>query len=75
MQVFPVSARGALLAQEAKQKGEGGFITPEASAGFSELEAFILKTLSVRLTPLILLRTKHLGVLSKYDDHTRAQNV
>lgn len=47
--MFPVSARGALMAQEAEQKGEGGFISAEASAGFSDLAAFILKTLSVRL--------------------------
>ena len=46
VQVFAVSARGALLAKEASQRGEAGFISPEASAGFSEMEAFILKTLS-----------------------------
>eukprot|EP01046_Picozoa_sp_COSAG06_P048029 COSAG06_NODE_7098_length_2635_cov_2.976341_3_plen_76_part_00 len=28
VQVFPVSARGALLTKEAEQKGEGGFISP-----------------------------------------------
>ena len=48
VQVFPVSARGALLAREAAQRGDGNFISPEASAGFSELETFILTTLSVR---------------------------
>lgn len=46
VQVFAVSARGALLAKEAGQRGEGGFISPEASAGFAGMEAFILKTLS-----------------------------
>eukprot|EP01043_Picozoa_sp_COSAG02_P046729 COSAG02_NODE_4400_length_5404_cov_2.198680_3_plen_65_part_00 len=46
--MFPVSARGALLAKEAEQKGEAGFISPDASAGFSKLETFILQTLSVR---------------------------
>ena len=49
VQVFPVSSRGALLAKEAEQKGEGGFISPDASAGFSKLETYILQTLSVRL--------------------------
>jgi hypothetical protein len=48
VQVFPVSARGALLAKEAEQNGEGAFISPAASAGFSKLESFILQTLSVR---------------------------
>jgi hypothetical protein len=37
-----------LLAKEAEQKGEAGFISPDASAGFSKLETFILQTLSVR---------------------------
>jgi small GTP-binding protein len=46
VEVFPVSARGALLAKEAEARGEGGFISPEASAGFSALESYILKTLS-----------------------------
>lgn len=46
VEVFPVSARGALLAKEAEARGEGGFISPGASAGFAALESFILRTLS-----------------------------